>query len=79
MIEIRNIFYVWRNNQVEEVERNLDHVQSIRSLYCVDANCEKTVNRYGIFYFSANKYWMHVPLEDFPVDFRMALLILGVQ
>lgn len=43
--------------------------------WCVDTKYTAAFNRYGKY----NSFqWEHIPLEDFPAEFRMHLLLLGV-
>ncbi len=42
---------------------------------CVDLNFSEPEDRYGRI---TNDSWLHVPLEDFPKEFRVHLLLLGV-
>jgi len=43
----------------------------------VDLAFEDPEGRYG--FWKENAVWNHVPLEDFPKDFQLALLFLGTD
>lgn len=48
-----------------------------REMLCVDHGRADAEGRYG--YFDKDGHWHHVPFEDFPPAFVMALMLLGIQ
>ena len=71
-----NNLYYWVNGDV--VVGNWDGTSVIHhGAFCVD-NCEnQPLQRYGRFKRNPTM-WEHVPLEYFPKEFRLQLLLLGV-
>lgn len=75
--ERRYPYYFWCNNQI--VEHLITNVpDTFRELFCVDTHYYmNSRSRYGKFLMGGG--WTHIPLEDFPPEFRLQLLILGVS
>lgn len=68
--------YLWINRAVEK--RSWHDPDDIPNHYmCVDEGESDPKLRYG--YFDGLNEWHHTPLEDFPREFRTALLLLGVN
>ena len=70
--------YFWKDEQLHTYQGDSD-TGSIRNTnftncYAVDSGCEEADMRYGKYL----KTWKPVPLEDFPKQFRTALLLLGI-
>lgn len=65
--------YVWHNEQVIEVEDIWDIQQKYPRDYLFTRNRYKP---YG--FFSGNGHWIPVEVSKVPVEFRTALLLLGV-
>ena len=71
--------YFWKNEQLHTYEGDNDP-DSIRAAkftdcYAVDSGYEKETMRYGKY---TKDGWKHVPLEEFPKEFRTSLLLLGI-
>ena len=75
--------YFWKGTEVLVVKEQLyvGIAEAYRGLLCVDAFCASPPQRYGRF--SAEKeslaQWGHIPIENFPPQFRATLLIMGVS
>ena len=72
--------YQWVNG--EGIERDVPDswyllkAQGLTEHLTVDPNHTDPKYRYGQ-YHGADESWRHIPLEDFPKEFRMHLLLLG--
>jgi len=70
--------YFWKEGEIVEFSDfpAVDNVvkANLNRLYCVDITTKYHQQRYGIFQDS----WVHHPVETFPLEFRTALLLLGV-
>lgn len=70
--------YIWKDNEVLIVDYQVfaGDARELKAEMCpvVDAFSRSVRNRYGRF----NQGWEHVPLEEFPKEFRVHLLLLGV-
>lgn len=77
-----NNCYFWKDGNVLVTEQVLAE-EAIRynytDLLCVDACRTDPESRYGVFKNAPQRGWKHVPLENFPKEFRMHLLLLGVS
>lgn len=76
--------YLWDNGEVQEAPcSSWEDIKIIGclDLYCVDTAASAPAMRYGIYASGAKDHaygWHHVPLVDFPKEFRLQLLLLGV-
>lgn len=74
----RTIF--WRDGEViisERVWVEEAREGGLTDLLCVDEAHTDPRTRYGMFHSSMD--WVPVPLSDFPKEFRLHLLLLGVS
>lgn len=71
--------YFWRKGQVVTYSGFVEgsHIRGAHliNLYCVDMTVSNHVMRYGEF---TKQGWRHVPLKEFPKEFLVMLLIMGV-
>lgn len=66
--------YFWIDSEVKITD--WDSLDSLfYDVLCVDMGSKTENGRYGMF---TMHRWKHVPLSEFPKEFQMALLILGV-
>ena len=70
--------YFWKDKRVH-IYQGDNHGDSIRNTefiacYAIDTN-EIANMRYGKYFKTG---WKHIPLEEFPKEFRTVLLLLGV-
>lgn len=68
--------FVWDGKEVFERGR---YTSELKGLFCVDTSATTDKYRYGKW--SPEKvddFWTPVPLNDFPKEFQMALILLGV-
>ena len=71
------LLYYWIDGQV--VIKSWGKSGSvIREAYCVDDDDFDATNRYGMFNGPKVGGWKHIPIEEFPKEFRVHLLLLGV-
>ena len=74
--------YFWDGEKVIQMlhRPNVGDVQKadLEGFYCVDISpeCEEPYRRYGVF--KRNDGWNHYSFDQFPREFRMHLLLLGV-
>ena len=72
--------YFWKDGEVVPFGEfpYVDNVRKARleGLYCVDVLETVASQRYGMFL--PGKYWVSVPLEQFPKEFLASLLLLEV-
>lgn len=66
-------YIYWNGEQAVETE---DVQEAFKGLFVIDLDFKRPHMRYGNW--KTESGWKHVPFDDFPVEFRMALLILGV-
>ena len=64
----------WHENKVVVFGR--DQVPTTHS-HCVDVAYTDAEYRYGAFN-QLNSGWRHIPIDQFPPEFRVHLLLLGV-
>lgn len=73
--------YFWKDGKVVEYSgemftRQLREARpDLENCPCVDTHRIRVNERYGIF---RTEGWFHIPLDRFPPEFRMHLLLLGV-
>lgn len=67
-------FYFWTGDEVVVTEQELKHIGQlgVDTVYSTG----DPDSRYGIF--DSKRLWRGVPLEEFPKEFRVHLLLLGV-
>lgn len=80
--------YMWKNNQVVELTCKIFVSDATRNKWgdhlMVDIGRQAPDERYGMFkemdYINGRFElgWKHVPFEQFPAEFRMSLLLLGI-
>ena len=63
--------FIFERVWVEEARR-----EGLTDLLCVDEVHIDPKDRYGLFHSTWG--WGHIPLEDFPKEFRLHLLLMGV-
>ena len=71
--------YFWKNKQLHTYQGYSD-TDSIRDTqfmdcYAVDSDCAAVTMRFGKYTWDG---WRHVPLNEFPKQFRTVLLLLGI-
>ena len=71
--------YFWKDEQLHTYQGDSD-TDSIRDTqfmecYAVDSSRAESSMRYGKY---VKGMWRHVPLDEFPPEFRTALLHLGI-
>ena len=77
-----NCGYFWDGEKVIQMsgQPNVGDVRKagLEDFYCVDISpgCESPSQRYGMF--KRNDGWNHYSFDQFPREFRMHLLLLGV-
>lgn len=73
--------YFWKNNELvlREIPPNWAELIAggLADVLSVDLAADDGYGRYGM-YVSKNRQWKHIPLEDFPSDMRVHMLLLGV-
>ena len=81
MMMMDDVFYFWKDKQVVIVtDAELDeNFASNQGLICVDTQREEPEWRYGWFSPEDFSRWSYIPLDDFPKEFRVHLLLLGVS
>lgn len=71
--------YFWKNKKVffkeGMVGAGAAREAGFLNVVCVDSTQEEIERRYGVFGVSG---WYHVRLNEFPKEFRVHLLLLGV-
>ncbi len=70
-------FFYWLNEEVVPSDHYIRSPEGKPIRFCVDTQFSETLYRYG--YVDAEGGWFHVLLEEFPPEFRMHLLLLGVS
>lgn len=81
-----SIIYCW-NNDTHTVEEYVagelyavSFPEEIAYKYAVDLRYDNPENRYGIGLLTEYGHlWEHIPLDRFPKQFQLALLVLGVK
>ena len=64
--------YFWRDGEVLVVTDGL----SLSNYYCVDTGYGSDFGyRHGMF----TPVWKHIPFDEFPAEFKLHLLLLGVS
>lgn len=73
-------FIFWKEGQVfsQSLLSLTEIKEALELLPCVDTWYPGPQARYGRFNKEEASTWEHVPLEDFPPEFRATLLLLGV-
>ena len=56
-------------------EMLMEDMQPFLGKYCVDLRFTEPTSRYGSY---IDLRWQHIPLSDFPNEFRVALLLLEI-
>lgn len=75
-----NTAYFWKDGELVEWRGRLGISSiplSLRNCWCVDVTDTEEYGRYGM-YLRDPGQWRHRPLSEFPLEFRAALLLLGV-
>lgn len=71
--------YFWKDNQVVTFTQATytDAIKSagLANCYCIDVTCDSPGMRYGM---SISTGWISVPFMNFPKEFKVHLLLLGV-
>lgn len=73
-------YYYWIDNQV--VEKDPPRNKELLDTLCVDDCTKLQRHRYGMYTLMGPEKlwtWKTIPLKDFPKDFQMALMLLGVE
>lgn len=74
-----SLAYIWMDGAVHVVERPTINVSASDSIYqralMVDDRYETIPSRYGKY---TGGVWEQVPLELFPAEFRLNLLLMGI-
>ena len=78
--------YLWSEQGLVTIELGafgkwVDVPEEYRNIHCVDTKFTRSYSRYGRYVLSKCGdcvVWNHVPVLDFPPEFRAALLLLGV-
>lgn len=70
--------HFWKDGQVVSVERDGGEFtgRAIFDAPCVDERYDRHEIRYGLY--EDRHTWKHIPLKDFPKEFRATLLLMGV-
>ena len=78
-----NVLYVWKDKKLETISipgrsARLGQAKEhqILDLFCMDTTCEVNYGRHGMFTATG---WEEIPFNEFPPEFRMHLLLLGVS
>ena len=50
--------------------------KEVRSLFCLDTTANTIAFRYG--YYKKDYQWQYQPFDEFPSEFKLQLLLLGV-
>lgn len=68
----------WKNGSVVETDWDDSFIVAgdYVDCFCIDGRCLDTRSRYGMF---SDNRWKHIPLDQFPPEFRTHLLLLGVS
>lgn len=75
MTDVLGELHFWIDSEV--VSTSWSEVKKIPyDVFCVDVGSRSTEDKYGMFTLTK---WVHIPLEDFPKEFQMALILLGVE
>ena len=75
--------YFWKDGKVVEYSGDMFTRQlregrpDLEDCLCVDTSRKDEISRYG--QFIKNDGWHHEPFREFPPEFRMHLLLLGVS
>ncbi len=74
--------YFWKDGEVITAPAQMTMGKATASdlddLFCVDPYWEDADRRYGVFK-SKSGGWEHYPVDMFPKEFRVHLLLLGVS
>ena len=71
------IAYTWDAEKKQVVEHFVELKRHCLGHLMLDMRYPATESRYGKF--EPRDGWVHVPLKDFPKEFQMHLLIMGVS
>jgi hypothetical protein len=83
-----SIAYVWINGAVLEMQGQVIQEDAkhygIQECFILDSHFDAHEDRYGMFKsterFDKQVYiWTHIPITDFPKEFRAHLLLLNIQ
>ena len=76
---MNKLIYFWKDGELHEYFGRNDpesvHYANFNNCFCLDASCQAENLRYGKY---TGAGWRHFPPEQFPKEFRMNLLLLGV-
>lgn len=72
-------FYFWKDNAVLELDSLDEQTPIHRMCMCVDTaySVNYRLSRYGLFNNIGS--WIFVDPDEFPPEFKMSLLLLGVE
>ena len=75
-----SIIYFWKNEQLHtyQGDSDTDSIKDTQFMECygVDSSNAATSMRYGKY---TKNGWKHIPLDEFPKEFRANLLLLGIS
>jgi hypothetical protein len=80
--------YVWKDGAVLEVQGHVIQEEAticgIQNCFILDTYFDARRDRYGMFKKAESfgkqvHIWTHIPIADFPKEFRTHLLLLGVS
>lgn len=76
MIDPEIRYVSWKDNEVVYPDITGNNIYEWQGYFCIDTFCEGEQMRYGTYRKQGG--WQHIPLKDFPTDFQMALILLGI-
>lgn len=73
-----NLLYFWINGELKTYPNvGIAEVpEEYRGAYCVDSGCQTKGTRYG--HYTSDDDWIAIEFENFPAEFKLILLTLGV-
>lgn len=75
MTDLLGELYFWIDSEVVSTSWSV-LTRMPYDVLCVDVGANSIEGKYGMFTLTK---WVHIPLEDFPKEFQMALILLGVE
>ena len=67
--------YYWSNGEVVTLNEDTSPWE-YKNCFSLDTTTEMTHHRYGKY---TDQGWKHFPLEEFPPEFKLSLVLLGVS